>query len=188
MNLWWLYTRHDTCGFSEIEQRSCIPFSWSEIGNIGKYVKDKPNWERQFKTYVQIKGDLAYSNDANWQLENRDFDRVPELFWKFLHIKAGDIIVCIESGSQKTLGKPVERGIGLVTQDGFASYDYKDQFSYAHSVCKNTRWFSLEHWSKSLALEMPKQSFFILSQDNSQMALAQDIIDEMTSENYQQYG
>lgn len=188
MNLWWLYTRHDVCNIAEVSSRSTIPFGWSEIGDISRYVKDRPNWERQFKAFIQVKGDLAYARDNSWLLDNRSKDKVPNLFWQFLQIKAGDIVVCIESGSQRTMGKPVIAGLGEVSKNAIDSYNFDNGYHFSHSVCSNTRWTNLKNWNKVQPIQMPDNDFFILCQDNSYLKQAQDMLIELNQGNTQKLG
>lgn len=182
MNLWWFYTRNDTCSFNQMRERSSIPFGWSEIGDIQKYIKNKANWERQFKTFIQVKGDLAYVNDNSWYLNYRDLNMVPGLLWQILQIKKDDLIICIESGSAQTMGKPKISGIGQVTTDAILSYRYNPAFSYAHSVCEGIQWKSMDHLHKSLPIQLPKQDFFILYKDDEQINQAQILIHELNDE------
>jgi len=180
MNLWWFYTRADTCSFTQMQERSSIPFGWSETGDIQKYIRNKPNWERQFKTFIQVKGDLAYVNDNSWHLNDRNLDMVPELFWKLIQIKKDDLIICIESGSAQTMGKPWISGIGQVIRDASLSYHYNPAYTNAHSVCEGIEWKSMGHLHKNYPIELPKQDFFILYEDKEQIKQAHDLLLELS--------
>lgn len=174
MNLWWYYTQYTNCSFSEIQKRSSVPFGWSEIGALDRYVKDKPNWERQFKTFVQVKGDIAFNGNTAWQTNYRQTDRVPDLFWQMLQIKKDDLIICIESGNSVTMGKPFIAGISQATVDGIKSYQFDDKFKNSHNVCSGLLWSS---WNLNTPQDfpMPKEDFLILKQDNSLVRQAHDV-------------
>jgi|GEM_PF-1560515 len=173
MNLWWLYLPSDTCSFTEITRRQCVAIGWSELGPLDKYIKDKPNWERQFKSYIQVKGDLAYSTTPRWKEKDREFDQIPDIFWRMLQINRGDLIVAVESGSELTLGRTVIRGIGRASQDALTSYEYEAGNHHAHTVCPDTRWFAWDRF-KMGELHMPTHSFRTLCIENNQLETALD--------------
>ncbi|WP_394170928.1 hypothetical protein [Saccharospirillum alexandrii] len=168
MNLWWLITSSVHCSYDELKRRQCVALGWAEIGSLEKYLKDKPGWERQFKTLVQVRGNLAYARDKRWTETASALSGVPSLLWSLLQMRAGDFVVVMESGNQLTLGRLEVRGITQLTEDGMTSYSFEEGVHHAHQISKGLTWVD---WDRAHLgeLEMPKQSFFSLLQDNEQL-------------------
>lgn len=168
MNLWWLITSSVNCSYSELRQRHCLALGWREIGSLERYLRDSPGWERQFKTFVQLKGNIAYSRDKSWTDDDSALTGVPTLFWNFMHIQKGDFVALMETGSQLTLGRIEVRGIAQVTQNAMQSYHFNEQYHHAHEVCGGLQWvdWDIAHFGE---LERPHQSFKALLQDNDQL-------------------
>jgi len=168
MNLWWLVVSKTTCGYDELKSRGCIPLGWSEIGSLAKYVKDKPGWERQFKTFVQLRGNIAYQHNKSWLNGDGALDGVPKLFWEYLHIKKDDYIAVMETGNQLTLGNIEVRGIAKVTIDSMKSYGFNENYHHSHQVCSGLEW---RDWqvAKFGVIQKPSESFKALKINNDQM-------------------
>lgn len=169
MKLWWFLSSSSKCRYLELKDRGCLALGWPELGSLTKYVRDKPGWERQFKTFVQLKGNIAYANDKVWQKEGHNLmTGVPDIFWRFLHIKEGDLVVVMETGSQLTLGQIEVMGIARVTKNAMVSYLYNDQYHHAHQICDGLVW---RDWNRAKfgELEKPKASFNTFTDDNSQI-------------------
>ncbi|WP_189610777.1 hypothetical protein [Saccharospirillum salsuginis] len=173
MNLWWLVTSSVYCSYSELKQRRCLALGWREIGDLERYIKEKKGWERQFKTFVQLKGNIAYPRDKRWTEEDSALTGVPTIFWNLLQIREGDYVAVIETGNQLTLGSIEVRGVGRVTQDAMRSYHFNEEFHHAHEVCAGLEWkdWDLAHYGE---LDKPSRSFKALLQDNDQL----DKVDE----------
>jgi hypothetical protein len=179
MNLWWLITSSGQCRYSEIKQRGCIPLGWKELGSVDKYVKDKPGWERQFKTFIQLRGNIAYQRDKTWTAEAQNMSTgVPNIFWQWLHIKQGDYVAVMETGSQLTLGNIEVMGVAEVTQDALTSYQFNEQFHHAHQVCSGLEWLD---WNRAKLgeLQKPKKSFKALGVDNEQLDVVIEAVEQM---------
>ncbi|MEX0624373.1 hypothetical protein [Saccharospirillum sp.] len=172
MNLWWLITSSVHCSYDELKRRHCVALGWAEIGSLQKYLKDKPGWERQFKTLVQVRGNLAYARDKRWTETASSLSGVPSLLWSLLQIRAGDFVVVMESGNQLTLGRLEVRGITRITEDGMGSYSFEEGVHHAHQISKGLNWIDWDraHFGE---LPMPTQSFFSLLQDNDQLETIQ---------------
>lgn len=168
MNLWWLVTSSAHCSYSELKRRRCVALGWSEIGSLSRYIKDKPGWERQFKTFVQVRGNLAYSRDRRWTEELSALTGVPSVFWNLLQIRQDDYVVVMETGSQLTLGNIEVQGFARVSSDAIANYRYDDQFHHAHQVFNNLEW---RDWDRAHhgELQRPQTSFTSLLRDNDQL-------------------
>ena len=139
MNLFWLLLPSDMCSFDELQKRQCVAIGWPEIGTLEKYIRVGTNWERRFKSYVQLRGDLAYGRNPSWKKSGREFDQIPHIFWQLLAIEQGDMIVAVESGKEITYGRPVIRGVGQITKNALGTYCYEKQHRYAHAVCPDTQ-------------------------------------------------
>jgi len=168
MHLYWLMLSAESCSFNEISRRQCIAIGWPELGSLEKYVRDRPDWERRFKSYLQIRGDVAYTNSRQWQASERDFDQVPSIFWRMLQIKKGDLVLAVESGNELTLGRPTIRGVCRASADAINSYAYDDAYHHAHRVCPDTKWVAWDRLSMGEP-SFPKQNFRTLCQDDSQI-------------------
>jgi hypothetical protein len=170
-NLWWFHTSAERCSFSELKRRKALAFGWSEFGDISRIIKDKPGWERQFKTYIQVKGDVVYHGDSKWRDGDRNFDQVPSIFWQLLEIKQDDLVAVIESGNQLTYGRPVVRGVGQFKQDAIKSYNFDENAKHGHSVGENIQWLDWDaaHMGE---LQPPKGTFRVICQNNDGLELA----------------
>lgn len=166
MDLWWLVVPSAHCSYDELKRRGCIALGWPEIGDLSRYLKDKPGWERQFKTFVQLRGNLAYQGQRHWTEDARSLDGVPALFWRLLGIDEGDYIVLMEAGSQLSLGRTEVRGFARIHRDALASYRYEADYHHAHQVCGGLQWldWDLAHFGE---LPRPEQSFRALVCDNT---------------------
>jgi hypothetical protein len=172
MNLWWLITSGVHCSYDELKRRQCVALGWAEIGSLEKYLKDKPGWERQFKTLVQVRGNIAYARDKRWTESASALTGVPSLLWSLLQMREGDFVVVMESGNQLTLGRLEVRGITRITRDGMASYEFVENAHHAHQISEGLTWVDWDR-AHNGELEMPTHSFFSLSQDNSQLDAVQ---------------
>ncbi|MGH1439532.1 MAG: hypothetical protein ACRBBR_05425 [Cellvibrionaceae bacterium] len=168
MDMYWLLLNTNACSFAEIQKRQCIAIAWPELGTLEKYIREKPDWERQFKGYLQIRGDLAYGRESSWMNVDRHFDQVPDIFWQLLKIKKGDIVVAVESGNELTFGRPVIRGIARINHDAIHHYQYNEKYHHAHSVCPKTTWFPWDNFTMG-ELQMPHTNFRALLADNEQI-------------------
>lgn len=176
MNLWWMMTSSSQCSYDELKKRKCLTLGWPELEDLNKYVRDKPNWERQFKTFVQLKGNLAYANSRKWGAAEQDLNSgVPDVFWRWLQIKKGDCIVVMETGSQMTLGQIEVRGVAQITQDAMATYRYDGAYHHAHEICHGLTWvdWDIAHFGE---LAKPMNSFNALTIDNSQTDVVLDAL------------
>ena len=182
MNLWWLFTSNYRCSYDEIKARKCIAIGWPELESLSRYIKDKPGWERQFKTFVQLRGNLAYTTDKNW-LKGDDAlsTGVPNIFWNLIHIKKGDFVVVMESGNQLTLGNVEIRGIAEVTQNAITSYKYDKNYHHAHQVCDGLNW---QDWNtaKFSELDKPQTSFKSILMDDDQLARVEEVWNTMMAD------
>jgi len=168
VNLWWIHLSSEQCSFNEVTNRQCIPIGWSELNSLERHIKNIPHWERRLKSYIQLKGDVAYSKNASWKDIERNFEEVPEVFVRMLSIKRNDLIIAIESGHELHAGRPTIKGIARVTEDAFSSYQYNSNFRHAHSVCPNTQWLTLDSFHMS-ELNIPYLSFRTLCSETSQL-------------------
>lgn len=167
MNLWWMFTSSSQCSYEELKKRQCLALGWPELDDLSKYVRDKPNWERQFKTFVQLKGNVAYNQDKSWDQKKQCLkEGVPAIFWRWLNIRKGDLIAVMETGSQMTFGQIEVRGIAQATQDGMASYNFDDSFHHAHQISSGLNWvdWDIAHHGE---LPKPEKSFNVLTIDNT---------------------
>ncbi|EAR10293.1 hypothetical protein MED297_13757 [Reinekea sp. MED297] len=169
-------TSSSQCSYEELKRRQCLALSWSELDDLSKYVRDKPGWERQFKTFVQLRGNIAYVNDRRWGPQQQDLSTgVPDVFWRWLHIRKGDLIALMETGSQITLGQIEVLGIARVHTDAFSTYRYDSQYHHAHQVLGGLKWvdWDIKHFGE---LPKPEGSFNALTIDNSQIALVEEAL------------
>ncbi len=174
MTLWWLVTSNSECSYEELKRRECIALRWRELESIQRYIKPGNNWERRFKTFIQLRGNIAYSRGKHWNKQAQDMDNgVPSIFWKFLHIQQGDYIVAMESGSQLTLGQLEVQGFAQVTQDSMSSYQFNEDFHHSHEVCHGLHWYdwSIPHFGE---LQKPLTSFMAIHRDNDQLGAVQN--------------
>jgi len=183
MNLWWFISSSRHCRYDELKQRRCIALGWPELGDLSRYIKDKPGWERQFKTFSRWRGNLAYGpHSPQWTEADQHLNEgIPAVFWEFIHINVGDYIVVMETGSQITLGNIEVMGIAKVMRDALSSYHFDDQFHHAHQVCGGLQWHD---WNRARhgELEKPKQSFKALLKDNEQLSQVADAWQDQLSE------
>lgn len=171
MKLWWLNTPYGKCSLRELKMRSAVCLGWTELGPLNRYVKDKPGWERQFKTFVQIKGDIAYRSSEKWKNSQREFDQVPNVFWQLLSIKKDDLIITLETGNPYTRGTPIISAIGQAGSDALKSYQFNDSFTYGHSVCDDTNWLEWDSMRYN-DFSLPANSFLGLTIDEFQLDYA----------------
>ncbi|WLD58625.1 hypothetical protein NFC81_02235 [Salinispirillum sp. LH 10-3-1] len=165
MALWWCITSNSRCSYEELKRRRCLALGWRDLGSLQRYIKDDPRWERQFKTRVQLKGNLAYAKDQQWVDHGAS---VPELFWRFINMPAGDYIVLLEAGSQLTLGKTEVFGIARTPDRAIGCYQYDDQFDHAHQIHADLEWVDW-HRARFGELNLPRVSFKSLLQDDTEL-------------------
>ncbi|MFN3579240.1 MAG: hypothetical protein ACK4VV_02045 [Pseudomonas sp.] len=165
MALWWCITSNARCSYEELKRRRCLALGWRELGSFQQYIRDEPRWERQFKARIQLKGNLAYPSDRQWKEHGAS---VPELFWRFINIPAGDYIVLLQSGSQLTLGKTEVFGVARTPDRSIGHYIYDEKFDHAHQVYDDLNWLD---WDRARCgeLHLPKVSFKSLLQDDSSL-------------------
>lgn len=169
MALWWFITSNARCSYEELKRRRCLALGWRDIGSLQHYIKDDPRWERQFKTRLQLKGNLAYSKDKSWIDHGAT---VPDLFWQLINIQPGDFIVLLEAGSQLTLGKTEVFGIAQAPHRAIEHYHYDERYDHAHQIYTDLEWID---WQRARfgELEMPRVSFKSMLRDDSQLPSVQ---------------
>lgn len=174
-NLWWFHTSADRCSFNELQRRKALAFGWTELGDISRILKDKPGWERQFKTYLQVKGDMVFHGDNKWRDGDRNLDSVPSIVWQFFQIQQGDLVAVIETGNQLTLGRPEVRGIGQIQQNAMTSYRFESDQNHGHCIGGSVNWMEWDsaHMGE---LPLPKTSFRVICQDNEGLEIAENAI------------
>lgn len=168
MKLWWLNLQADVCPFNDFAKRQSISIGWPELETLEKQINSKSYSERRFKSYIQIKGDIAYARNPKWKGGERSFDNVPHVFTQLLSIEKGDLIIALELGNEKNFGRPAIRGIAQASQDAFGTYSYDKAHHHAHTVCPGTVWTP---WQRSTMgeLRLPNISFNALCVENSQL-------------------
>ena len=182
MNLWWMITSSSNCPYDQLKQRQCVALGWRELESLKRYIKPGNNWERRFKTFVQLRGNVAYSKDRRWDEQTQSMTTgVPQVFWDLLQIKQNDFIVVMETGSQMTLGRIEIRGFAKIAQDAQTSYDFKANLHHAHEACHGSIW---RDWPTARFGELarPAKSFIAIHQDNDQLATVEKVWQQLASE------
>ncbi|WP_304640858.1 hypothetical protein [Pseudomonas sp.] len=166
MALWWCITSNARCSYTELKRRRGLALGWRELGSLQQYIKDDPRWERQFKARVQIKGDLAYSSDRQWKEHGPS---VPDLFWRFINIPAGDYFVLLESGGQLTMGRTEVVGVARAPDRSIGHYHYDEKYDHAHQIYDDLDW---KDWDRARCgeLNLPRVSFKSLLQDDAELS------------------
>ncbi|AJQ97331.1 hypothetical protein [Gynuella sunshinyii] len=167
MKLWWLMTHRPECSYAQLKQRGCLAIYWKDLGSLERYIRVRNGWERQLKTYIQVKGDVVFGQNPKWRKDYRELDQVPQAFMNFLSIKAGDLVIALEAGAATQLGRTEAFGVAEVTQDTLNSYRYDDRFDYAHCGSHGLIWHDWDriHFGEP---KLPKKPFISVTEDNGQ--------------------
>lgn len=184
MAMWWFITSNARCSYEELKRRRCLALGWRELGNLAGYIRDDPKWERQFKTRIQLKGNLAYPHDRQWIEQDHAMTAVPELFWRFLNLPQHDYIVLLEAGSQMTLGKTEVFAMARLHKPAIESYRYDENYDHAHQIYDDLTWVD---WDRARfgELELPRVSFKSMLQDDAQLEQVQRAWQEAQDEKKQ---
>ena len=183
MKLWWLMIHRPDCSYEQLKQRSCLAMRWKELGSLDRHIRQRPGWERQLKTYIQVKGDVVFNHNPQWRKDYRDMDQVPQAFINFLSVKAGDLIIALEAGAATQLGRTEAFGVAEATDDAVSSYQYDDNHAYAHSASHGLVWHNWDriHFGEP---KLPKKMFISITEDeNNEYERARQALDYINGRN-----